>query len=88
MFPKLFRRNVLRGITPWQFSVRVALAAFVAVLAPAFLLVAVAPLALALLPIAILVLPFLIPAFFGEANHHVGGLPTSHLTRAQPKPHG
>ena len=87
MFPKLFRRNVLRGITPWQFSVRVALAAFVAVLAPAFLLVAVAPLALALLPIAILVLPFLIPAFFGEANH-VGGVHTSHLTRAQPKPHG
>jgi hypothetical protein len=87
MVPKLFRRNELRGITPWQFSVRVALAALVAVLVPALVLVAVAPLALALLPIAILVLPFLIPAFFGEATH-VSNLSARHLTRAHGKAHG
>jgi len=86
MAPKLFKRNMLRGITPWQFSVRVALAAFVAVLAPAFILVAALPLAFVLLPVAVLVLPFLIPALFSEAGR-LGGVAPGHMVRAHPKPH-
>lgn len=84
MAPKLFRRNRLRGITPLQFSLRVAALGVVAVVVPVLLMVAVAPLIWVLLPVAVLVLPFLIPAFSGEAGH---GTSLGHAARAQPKSH-
>jgi len=62
------RRKRMRGITPFQFSVRVGLCVVAAMLAPAVLLVA-GPVIFYFIPIAVLVLPFLLPAFMPEATH-------------------